>query len=84
MRITIESTSRLVTLIVDNAKVPARLWEGHTENGIPCHCFVTRISPTILESDPRVAELSAEFDRDLTRTRKPETDLGPIDLRFIL
>lgn len=39
MKIIIESTSK----IVDVNGVPARIWEGKTESGIPLHCMITRI-----------------------------------------
>jgi hypothetical protein len=40
MRIMIESTDALTT--IDG--VPVRLWEGTTEDGIPCKVFVHRIA----------------------------------------
>jgi hypothetical protein len=40
MKITIESTE--ATTIIDN--VPVRLWEGITEDGIPCKVFIHRIA----------------------------------------
>ena len=39
MKITIESTTKLVAV----NGVPARIWEGHTEGGVPLHCYVTRL-----------------------------------------
>lgn len=40
MKITLESTSKIVEL----NGVPARVWEGKSESGIPCHAFITRIA----------------------------------------
>ena len=40
MKITIESTSKIVSL----NGIPARIWEGETENGIKVHCFISRIA----------------------------------------
>jgi hypothetical protein len=40
MKVTIESTSKIVEL----NGVPARVWEGTTDSGIKVHCFVTRIA----------------------------------------
>ena len=46
MRIEIESTEKIVEL----SGVPARVWDGKTDSGIPVHCFVTRISPQTHEN----------------------------------
>lgn len=39
MKITIESTTK----VVEVNGVPARIWEGATDIGIPVYCYVTRI-----------------------------------------
>jgi hypothetical protein len=39
MKITMESTSQ----IVEVNGIPARIWEGQTESGIPCFAMITRI-----------------------------------------
>ena len=44
MKLTIESTTKLVEIQVNGASVPARIWEGHTASGIPVHCFITRVA----------------------------------------
>src|SRR3990172_7172962 len=44
MKITLESTSHIVNLINGGLPVPARIWEGTTESGIPVHCYITRIA----------------------------------------
>lgn len=75
MKITIESTTKLVTV----NGVPARIWEGHTESGIPAHCYVTRIAA------PNTPGLDlAEFERDLQEHRAPSAEVAAIPLRFIL
>lgn len=82
MKITIESTSRIVELqMPGGAVVPARLWEGATENGIPVHAFITRIAPTV-ENPP--AAVTAEFERDLMACSPPSPELQTIPLRLIL
>lgn len=58
MTITITSTDKLVAL----DGVPARIWEGTTESGIPVHCFVTRIAVA------RDADAS-QFERELVELR---------------
>jgi len=73
MKITLESTSRVVTI----NGIPARLWQGTTANGIPCHAFITRIGVD------RTLD-ATEFERDLTETTPLRADLAVIPLRMIL
>lgn len=40
MKITIESTEKVTSF----HGVPVRLWDGVTENGIPCKVFVHRLA----------------------------------------
>jgi hypothetical protein len=44
MKITLESTDKIVTLVDGDNELPARVWEGTTANGIPVHCFITRLA----------------------------------------
>ena len=67
MKITIESTEKIVWLDLretahSKVEVPARVWEGITESGIPVHCFITRIAPTV-EDKPENKAQFAEFER---------------------
>ena len=64
-------------------KMPARVWEGVTESGIPVHCFVTRIAPTV-EDKPENAAKFTEFERELKEQRKPSVEIAAIPLRLIL
>jgi hypothetical protein len=73
MKITIESTEKIVTV----NGVPARIWEGHTESGIAVHCFVTRIA--VHESLD-----STEFDKELQEHRKPSVDVAAYPKAIIL
>lgn len=83
MKVTLESTDRIVHLVVNGQDVPARLWEGNTESGIPCHAFITRIA---------IAKgLDAtQFERELQECRPPRgpglNDLFPhgIPTRLVL
>lgn len=43
MKITLESTSEVGKLEVDGVMVPARIWVGSTESGIPVVAFITRL-----------------------------------------
>lgn len=82
MQVTIESTTQVVELeMPDGAVVPARMWEGQTTSGIPVHCFVTRICPSIHKDDLSPAA-AAVFERELVECRAPR--VPGIPLRLIL
>lgn len=75
----IESTDKIVEL-KNNAQdpgVPARLWEGVTDSGIPVHVFITRIGV-------RNGEDHSQFERELQECRTPSADVQVIPLRLIL
>lgn len=88
MKITIESTSKIVELqlgagTAHRATVPARIWEGTTERGTPVHCYITRICPTIPADElPRAVE--QEFTADLREQAAPSAAVEGIPLRMIL
>lgn len=82
MKITIESTDKLVHFQVGNAQVPARIWEGHTDSGTPVHCYITRICPSIPQ--PLPPEVEAQFVRELTEQKAPTEAVRSIPLRMIL
>jgi hypothetical protein len=48
--------------------LPARIWEGKTDSGIPCHAYITRIAVD-REEDSR------EFDAELREHRPPSADI---------
>lgn len=73
MKITIESTTRLVEL----DGVPARVWEGHTESGIPVIAFVTRLAV-------RDDHDTSQFDRELQECRAPSADVRMFPTRLVL
>lgn len=65
MKITIENTSKIVELVGENGgKIPARIWEGVTDSGIPVHCFITRIAVD------KAAD-TEQFDRELQEQKPP-------------
>jgi hypothetical protein len=82
MKITIESTDKIVEFVIGKASWNARLWEGHTESGTPVHCYVTRICPTIPE--PLPAEIAEAFSRELREMKPPSPALEAIPMRMIL
>ncbi len=73
MKIEIESTTKIVQL----NGVPARIWVGKTESGIPVHCYVTRIA-VAKDAD------ASEFERELQEHRAPTPEIEAIPLRMIL
>ena len=64
MRITVESTSRVIDIVGPAGTVPARVWEGQSERGVPVAVLITRIAAH-LESDQE------EFQQDLKETQAP-------------
>lgn len=73
MQVQLESTDKIVQL----NGVPARIWEGHTAAGVPCHAYVTRIA--VSESVD-----SSEFYRELQEHRPPSAEIAAIPLRLVL
>lgn len=82
MKITIETTSKIVQLKTADGTVPARIWEGKTERGTPVHCFVTRICPSIPEPVPE--EIVSEFAKDLAEQAAPSAAVQGIPFRFFI
>jgi len=77
MKITIESTAKIVHLTYNGQVMPARIWEGHTASGIPVHAFIIRVGA------PRQARLT-EFERELTEHRAPSPEIESYQSRMVL
>jgi hypothetical protein len=81
MKLTIEATDVVTTLVADRGAGPsieARLWEGRTESGIPVTVFVTRLAVAREEDQ-------AAFEAELVETRPPTGDLAAaVPARMIL
>lgn len=73
MKITIENTTKIVQV----NGLPARIWEGQTDTGIPIHCFITRVA---VKDDQDLRQ----FESELSEQRKPSAEVEAIPLRFIL
>jgi hypothetical protein len=74
MRITIDSTDKVVEL----NGIPARIWEGQTDSGIPVHCFITRLAVS-KDAD------NTQFEKELQEHRPPrELQIRAYPLRMIL
>jgi hypothetical protein len=80
VKITIESTDRIVELHVGGSVVKARVWQGETASGTPVQVFVTRIAPEIGDHDPR----QAEFERELQECAKARATVEAIPLALII
>lgn len=80
MKMKIESTSKIVTLRVGGQDVPARIWEGHTEAGVPVHAFITRVA-VAKEED------ASQFEAELQEHRAPSAEVAAAyqgDARLVL
>lgn len=74
MKITIESTTKMIEF----NGVNVRIWEGHTESGIPVHCYIASIAA------PAEGHSLEEFNRELTEHAAPSPAIEAIPLRMIL
>jgi hypothetical protein len=71
VRIILESTAKVVELVDgNNGHVHARVWEGHTDDGVAVVAFLARIAPADDGQD------LAEFERDLLTVRPPQAALA--------
>lgn len=77
MKIEIESTTKIVEIVINGQNVPARIWEGKTESGIYVHAYITRIAA------PDNERLD-EFERELQEHRKPSPVIDALPLRVII
>ncbi len=77
MKVHLESTDKIVELATHLGRMPARIWEGHTESGIAVHAYVTRIAA-------HEGQDLSQFERELQETRKPSAEVEAIPLRMIL
>ena len=77
MKLQIESTTKIVQLVVDGKTIPARLWQGHTDSGVPMHAFITRVAVDKQEN-------AAEFERDLQEQAVPRAEFDVYPLRLVL
>ncbi len=84
MKIEIESTTKIVMLVIDGHDVPARVWQGKTAEGIPVQCFITRIAPEIHKNNPQIDAMTVMFETDLKRQADPRPTVEAIPLRLII
>lgn len=79
MKITIESTSKIVTLRHGRTgeDLQARVWEGVSEGGVYVQCFIPRIAA-------KDGQDLTQFERELSEQKKPSVEAEAIPLRFII
>lgn len=80
MRVTIESTDKVVDLIVDHPQqgkgvVKTRVWQGATDGGIPVYCFVAQIAVAPEHVNGHVREA---FRRELMERVPPRGGLDAL------
>lgn len=73
MKITLESTSKIIYL----DGVPARIWEGRTDTGIPVQAFITRLA---VHND----QDQAQFQKELQICREPSPAAQAWPLKLML
>lgn len=78
MKITLQSTTQLVTIVRNGVEVPARVWEGETESGVKCHALITRIA--VHKDDD-----ASQFERELKECEPPSPQaMQAIPMRFFI
>ena len=77
MKITLENTSKIIELVINGQRVPARIWEGETTAGIKCHAYITRIAVSHRDD-------ASEFELALQECRAPSSEIEAIPLRLVL
>lgn len=80
MKLHLESTLKIVTLLVNGAEVPARIWQGESDTGIPVHCYITRVAV----KDGQAPETYRQFEQALQEHAKARPEIEAIPLRLIL
>jgi hypothetical protein len=82
VEVNLQSTTKIVKLTIEGEdgtrrEVPARIWEGRTASGIPCHAYITRIA---------VADNldASEFERELVEHRRATPAIEAIPTRLII
>ena len=64
MKLILEPTDRIVH--VNGGR--ARIWEGRTESGIPCHALIVRVGVEQVFN-------TEQFDRELQECRPPSVEI---------
>lgn len=76
MKISLESTSKIVSLNGQNCRV----WEGETETGIKCHAYIK----LIVHNQNEESLVGEQFARELQEVKDPSPEISMIPERFII
>ncbi len=78
MKITIESTTKIVDIITRNGEtVQARVWEGATERGVKIQCLIPRIA-ALKDQD------LSQFEAELSEQSVPSAEVQAFPLRMLI
>jgi hypothetical protein len=78
MKVTLESTDKIVTITTPYGPATGRIWEGVSEGGIRCHAVISTIA--VHKDDD-----SSQFARELEEHQPAsERGLKAFDPRFVL
>ena len=79
MKVTLYPTTKMVVLKADilSDGIPARVWEGETEQGVKCHALISRIA---VDKDADATELFSS----LFECAAPSAEVEAIPNRLIL
>jgi hypothetical protein len=76
MLVQLESTTKIVEVTINGQTLPARVWEGTTAMGVPCHAFITCIA-VANDAD------QSQFERELIEQKPPSEEVAGIPMRMI-
>jgi hypothetical protein len=65
MKITVESTTQIVSLSKGREEILARVWEGQTESGVKVTCLIPRIAA---HKDQDLSQFNAELEEQAPPT----------------
>ena len=71
------SSGGVAVWVTESGSVPARVWQGTSESGVPVICWVTRVAVA------RDAD-TTQFEAELTEHRAPSAEALAFPLRMIL
>lgn len=80
MKVTLQSTDRLVEFELAGSRVPVRVWQGETDSGTPVHAYVAYLVPEIDDLDPR----HAEFEHELLQHTGARATVRELPIRMVI
>jgi hypothetical protein len=77
VNVTLQNTDKIVELKYHGAYVPARVWEGTTDSGVPVVAFITRIA---VRNDQDLTQ----FEAELQTVTPPSADVRAWPARMLI